>query len=372
MGDDNWSHMEKLMSFETMESIFDSLKNLICYQDKLFSVVLHGGEPFLLGVSKLTFLLNGLREILSHDYPISIQSNGILITKEILDICSDYKVSVAVSIDGPKSIHNKYRVNHKNAGTFNEVLDGNEKLKSHSDSAFLNAGLLAVIDPLSNPSEVYTFFKSLNPPSVDFLYKDGNHTNLPLHKSSIVSTEYGFWMTRLLDEYLDDPKPLPIRILDDMLKVLLGGMVSKEGLGITDFGIIIIDTDGTIMKNDTLKSSYNGADKFSKPSNIKDGNLIEFLNSFQFQEYRETQKPTNSKCLKCPELNICGGGMVLHRWSKENEFDNPSVYCSDQMHLINYMRNKISKYNIVNESVSVKLQLSVCSNHSKILFSKLF
>lgn len=343
MGDDNWSHMEKLMSRETMDVLFDALRELVNYQEKCFSVVLHGGEPFLLGPSKLEYLLNGLREALPDNYPISIQTNGILISREILDICSKYLVSVAVSIDGPEHIHNRYRVTHKGGDTFREVLKGINELKSHPDADFLNAGLLAVIDPLSDAKEVYDFFKSIAPPSVDFLYKDGNHSNLPLYKSAINSIEYGSWMSNLLREYLNDPEPLPIRVLDDMLKVLLGGIVSKEGLGITDFGIIIIDTDGTIMKNDTLKSSYNGADKFKSQLNIRDRKLIAFLCSAEFLAYREMQKPTSLKCVNCPELNVCGGGMILHRWRKENGFDNPSVYCMDQLHLVGNMRIELAR-----------------------------
>ena len=134
-----------------------------------------------------------------------------------------------------------------------------------------------------------------------------------------------------------------------MLKVLLGGIVSKEGLGVTDFGIIIIDTDGTITKNDTLKSSYNGADRFEKALNIKDGNLLEFLDSHEFQKYREMQRPTSEKCIKCPVLNVCGGGMTLNRWKEENGFDNPSVYCSDQLFLIENMHNKLAKFDLKHE-----------------------
>ena len=346
MGDDNWSHMEKLMSRDTIDAVCDSLKDLMNFQRKCFSVVLHGGEPFLLGVSKLIYLLSRLREALPFNYPISIQSNGILITSELLDVCSSFRVSVAVSLDGPAEVHNKYRISHQGNGTYEDVLRGIDKLKSHPDAKFLDSGLLAVIDPITNPIEVYNFFKSLAPPSVDFLYKDGNHTRLPLHKSSINTTEYGSWMIGLLDIYLNDPNPLPIRVLDDMLKVLLGGIVSKEGLGITDFGIIIIDTDGTIMKNDTLKSSYNGADKFEKPLNIKERNLIEFLSSAEFRKYREMQRPTHIKCMKCPELNICGGGMILHRWHQDSGFNNPSVFCADQLHLIENMRKQLAQFDL--------------------------
>jgi uncharacterized protein len=351
MGDDNWTNLAKWMSAGTMDAVCEGLAAVADRQDRCFSVVLHGGEPFLLGAAKLSYLLKNLREVLPASYPISIQTNGVLITRQLLDICSQYQASVAVSLDGPEQVHDKYRVNHQGTGTFQAVIRGIEALKAHPDAGFLYAGLLAVVDPLSDPDEVYQFFKTIGTPSVDFLYKDGNHDRLPLHKSSLVSTEYGSWMTRLLRVYLQDDDPLPIRVLDDMLKVLLGGKVSKEGMGLTDFGIVIIDTDGTIMKNDTLKSAYNGADKFKRPINIKDPGWLEFLESEEFQAYRRMQKPTNVQCLTCRERPVCGGGMILHRWSSENGFDNPSVYCADQLYLIDQMRKELAQFHLNYERV---------------------
>jgi len=344
MGDDNWKNLSKFISEETIEALCRSLVDFVKNQRKSFSVVLHGGEPLLLGKKKLSYLLKSLREVLPTDYPISIQTNGILITNDILDICSLYHTSIAVSVDGTEEVHNKYRVDHKNVGTFKQVIKGFDTLVKHPDSNFLNAGLLAVIDPLSNAAEVYNFFKTLSAPSVDFLYKDGNHSKLPLNKSSFNSTEYGEWMVDLLKTYLSDPEPLQIRVLDDMLKVLLGGKVSKEGLGITNFSIVIIDTDGSIMKNDTLKSAYNGADKFSKNFNIKDTKLADFLKSEEFRNYCNMQKPINSICKNCAELNVCGGGMILNRWSDESGFNNPSVYCNDQLFLIENLRKVVAQF----------------------------
>lgn len=344
MGDDNWKNLSKFISEKTIHALCDSLKDFVEKQRKCFSVVLHGGEPLLLGVKKLSNLLSCLREVLPDEYPISIQTNGILISNEILDICSRFRASVAVSIDGPEEVHDQYRVNHQAAGTFKQVVKGINILANHPNAKFLNAGLLAVIDPLSNASEVYNFFKTISAPSVDFLYKDGNHTKLPLNKASFSSTEYGEWMVDLLNAYLADDDPLQIRVLDDMLKVLLGGAVSKEGLGITNFAIVIIDTDGSIMRNDTLKSTYNGADKFSQNFNINDIRLSEFLLREEFITYCEMQRPINSKCLSCPELLVCGGGMILNRWSDENGFNNPSIYCSDQLFLIKNLRYVVAQF----------------------------
>ncbi|MFI5163449.1 MAG: cyclophane-forming radical SAM/SPASM peptide maturase YhhB [Sphingobacteriales bacterium] len=349
LGDDNYLRLDKFMSEKTISALCASLGLLASVQEELFSVVLHGGEPLLLGSKKLCQFLAQLRKALPASYPVSIQTNGILLSDELLDICSAFRVTVAVSIDGPKGVHDRLRKGHQGQDTFDMVMKGINILKAHRDALFLNAGVLAVIDPESDPILVYNFFKELAAPSVDFLYKDGNHDRLPMGKSALDSMEYGRWLAGLLDVYLSDPFPMPIRVLDDMLKVFLGGMVSKEGMGVTDFGILIVDTDGTIMKNDTLKSAYNGADLFEKPINVAGGNLLEFLESDQFKNYREDQRPTSATCLSCAHLGICGGGMTLHRYSRQNGFNNPSVYCADQIYLIGHMKAALTLLTVINE-----------------------
>jgi uncharacterized protein len=52
-------------------------------------------------------------------------------------------------------------------------------------------------------------------------------------------------MTRLLVRYLNDRTPPHIRVLDDLMRLILGGEGRKEGVGLTDYGIIVIDTDGS-------------------------------------------------------------------------------------------------------------------------------
>jgi uncharacterized protein len=344
MGDDNWARQSKLMLPETVAAICEALAALIQHQTTPFSVVLHGGEPLLLGFRRLDELLGQLRAVLPATYPISLQTNGILLSEQLLDCCAAHHVSVAVSLDGPAAVHDRFRLTHAGGGTFAQVMAGIACLKVHPATDFLNAGLLAVIDPSSDPAQVYRFFKSVGAPSVDFLYRDGNHSKLPEGKAHAQSLEYGQWMESLLTTYAADPDPLPIRVLDDMLKVLLGGASSKEGLGVTDFSILIIDTDGTFMKNDTLKSSYNGADQFMEPVNVREANLLDFLASPEYASYRALQQPTHAKCLTCPALNVCGGGMILHRYHPDNGFDNPSIYCADQLHLVSAMRRLLGAY----------------------------
>lgn len=338
MGDTGWKDLPRQISLETIDAVTNVLSDLSDMQHRPFAVVLHGGEPLLLGLRKLEYQIYSLRDALPDECSISLQTNGILISEEILNLCSATRTTISVSLDGPKHIHDKNRIGHTGKGTYDKVIEGLNLLREHKDSEFLFTGLLAVVDPESDPVEIYNFFKELNPPSVDFIYRDGNHSRLPFGKRSLQSTEYGQWIAKMLDVYLTDSNPIRIRILDDLIKLMLGGKGTKDGVGLTNYGVLIIDTDGTITKNDTLKSSFNGADRFSQNWSIHTHDLSEVLNSAEFIEYHASQRPSSKICQACPELNICGGGMALHRWRDDNGYDNPSVYCADQKLLINHIR----------------------------------
>lgn len=342
MGDSGWAEMPNHISHETTLAVAKALDELTRIQTRPFAVVLHGGEPLLLGAKKLGRVLSELRTVVPSACSFGLQTNGILITEEILDVCYKNRTTVSVSIDGPKHVHDRGRIGHDKLGTYDKVIQGITTLRRHPESAFLFSGLLAVIDPTSDPLEVYEFFKTLDPPGVDFLYRDGNHTNLPNGKESLRSTEYGQWLARLVDIYLYDQNPLPIRFIDDLIKLTLGGKGTKDGAGLTDFGILVIDVDGSITKNDTLKSSFNGADRFSQSWSVHSNALKEILSSVEFAASHELQRPTSKICLSCPELRVCGGGMTLHRWRDVNGYDNTSVYCADQLLVIGNIRRQVA------------------------------
>lgn len=343
MGDEAWKALPKRMRPDTQERVIAQLGELYLRQDHPFAVVLHGGEPLLIGAARLAKLLSRLRAALPRECSISIQTNGVLITDAILDICADHCVGLSISLDGPAHIHDANRVDRRDRPSHAGVIAGIERLRSHPAGKELFSGVLAVVDPHSPPETVYGYFKGLGVPSVDFLYRDGNRSVLPYGKRSIDSVEFGTWLSRILDLYLADPAPPRIRVLDDMMKLILGGTGIKEGVGLTDFGIAVIDTDGTITKTDTLKSSAPG-DRFQQPWSVHTHHLAEVVQTEEFAFYHNQQRPTSHMCRGCPELHICGGGMLTHRYSEENGYDNPTVFCSDQKLVISRMRQVLAPY----------------------------
>ncbi len=338
MGDDAWRSQPKRMSESVLDQIAVRLAEQVASQDRPFSVIMHGGEPLLIGAAKLESFCAKLRSALPHPCGIHIQTNGVLLTEAIIDILVRYDVGVSVSIDGPEAVHDRFRIDHRKLGSYARVRAGIERMMARDDARPLLAGVLAVIDPESDPAEVYASLKGTGAPSLDVLPRDGNWDLLPFGKSEPQTTEYGLWLSSLLDVYLADPEPPRIRLLDDMLRLVLGGFAMKEGVGSTDYGILVIETDGSVEKNDTLKVAGAGSDRFAWPWTVFTDRFADILKSEEFEAYYRQQRPTSPVCAACPDLGVCGGGMVAHRWSAAQGYDNPTVFCADQRLLIAQMR----------------------------------
>src|SRR5215210_5664837 len=73
MGDRGWANMPRLISHETMRVVVRRLKDLTRAQDRPFAIVLHGGEPLLLGPTNLRYLISLLRGVLPGECAVSLQ-----------------------------------------------------------------------------------------------------------------------------------------------------------------------------------------------------------------------------------------------------------------------------------------------------------
>lgn len=91
-------------------------------------IVLYGGEP----TTNKKVLVEALRYIdvlkrkdeLLKEIGVTLNTNGLLLDKAILEQCKISGATVAISIDGPQEIHDKMRVFASGAGTFDQVIRG--------------------------------------------------------------------------------------------------------------------------------------------------------------------------------------------------------------------------------------------------------
>jgi len=89
-------------------------------------IVIYGGEPTLNKKVLLEALkyIDALKEkgLLPGTVSVTVNTNGIFLDEEILAQCKAAGAVVAISIDGPKEIHDKMRVYSSEKGTYDEVI----------------------------------------------------------------------------------------------------------------------------------------------------------------------------------------------------------------------------------------------------------
>lgn len=346
MLDTGWRRQPKLMSPATITALARQMASLAEHQGRGFELVFHGGEPLLVGSKRFSAICQEFRDVLPSEVSLGLQTNGVLLSDEVVSACVTNGVTISVSVDGTKMAHNRHRPDKRGRGSYDAVLAGIERLRSHPGGPALFTGVLAVIDLASDPIETYEALKSLRPGGMDFLFRDGNHDVLPPGKSEPSSTEFGEWLGKLLDYYLVDPSPVPVRVIDEMLRVLIAHGRGAPKRAPQEAGLLVVETDGSLAKNDTLKVVSDSADQFEEHFSIHTEDIRNVVASREFADYLGSQPPRCGTCLACPDYGPCGGGMPAHRWGGGRGFDNPSVFCADQRYLIASMRAHLSRRGI--------------------------
>ena len=169
---------------------------------------------------------------------------------------------------------------------------------------------------------------------MSFLLPDGNHSRFARRvRPDSIRTRQGTWLADLFDVYMSDPDPVPIRVLDDLIRLLLGGSATKEGMGRDLNAILIIDTRwGPSRRNDTLKSTSDGADRYNEPWSVHSHSLQEIARTAAFREHVELQHPTARQCLRLPRtfgMRRRNASLPLERRSRFSTIRR--FYCSDHL-----------------------------------------
>lgn len=344
--DQTWKSLPPLMSHETQHSVvmriaeYAALNNL-----KSCLIIFHGGEPLLLKAPKICQMVENFRQVILEKAPetvvdFSLQTNGVLLKKEDLELFEKYNVGVSLSLDGPREANDLHRVTHKNKSSFDAVLKAYYLLKEYPT---VFTGVLSVVDPRISPSEIFSFFNELSPPNLDFLLPDAHYNSLPALRD-LDQDIYKNWLIDAFDLWFDQYSHIKVRLFDNLLIALMGTQSGTDFFGLGDVTLLSIETDGSYHDLDVLKITTSGQSSLGMSALTH--SIAEAASSEQVQKHRKLlQKEGLSKtCQSCSVVDICGGGSVPHRFSLENGFNNPTIYCKEMFSLINHVRNKITYY----------------------------
>ncbi|MYV50751.1 FxsB family cyclophane-forming radical SAM/SPASM peptide maturase [Streptomyces sp. SID2888] len=337
--DQLWRAQPHIMSPRTAEQVCRRIaEHAERHRPASVRVILHGGEPLLAGVPLLREMTRTLRAFMpgSTETDVVIQTNGTLLDTDVLRLCHEEDIRIAVSLDGTAEVHDRTRRDHAGRGSHARVADALRRLAA-PEHRRVWAGVLCTVDVTADPLATYEHLLSYDPPSVRLLLPLGNWTNRPPGRpDDATETPYGQWLATVFDRWYTAPGP-PVRIafFESVLDLLLGGVTRTETIGGAPSQLAVVDTDGALTLSDQLKSAYEGADRSGL--DVHRHTFDALLDHPGVVARQLAANGLAAQCRACPVGAVCGGGHYPHRYRADNGYLNPSVYCPDLMALIRHV-----------------------------------
>ena len=342
MGDDSWRHKPRLLSEANARQIGRRIaEHAARWNLREFGISFHGGEPLLAKAQHLEALVTAIRTQVDAGVALhfGMQSNGMLISSSMAQQLLDLRISVGISLDGPRSVNDRHRLNHLGRSSFDRTVRGIQTLKSVGKGLF--AGILSVVDVDADPVETFEFLAGFDPPNIDFLLPHGNWIHPPPHKREPdATTPYADWLIAIFDSWFaGNHSHIEIRTFEEIIEHLAGGHGSLETLGLEPVSLLTIGTDGDIEGVDTMKSTFPGAQTLGL--NVERHSFDDALAHTMVAIRQSGADAVSDECRQCRVLRTCGGGYFPHRYSGERGFRNRSVYCKDLYKLIHHIKDRI-------------------------------
>jgi uncharacterized protein len=299
------------------------------------NIAWQGGEPTLMGLDffKRVVAIAEKYKKPGQNLLHTMQTNGTKLDDEWAAFFKENNFLIGLSVDGPKEIHDTYRVNKGGAGSFDQVMRGWEVLKEHE----VDFNILCTVHAANqdHPVEVYRFFRDeLGAEFVQFIpiiervdetmiplanigWSDRPGGERPLYtqhghlvtKRSVSPEQYGRFLNAVFDEWVrQDVGKIFVQIFD----TTLGAFVGQYSL------CIFAPTCG-----DALALEHNGdlysCDHYVEPDyllgNIMDTHMIELVASDRQRQFGRDKMETLPKyCLECDVRFACNGGCPRNRF----------------------------------------------------------
>ena len=336
--DQSWRGRPAVISPETVAKAGERIaEHARAHGLSVVRVILHGGEPLLVGAPRLGSIVRDLRQAIEPacQLDLRIHTNGVRLDAAFCELFRAERVKVGISLDGDRAANDLHRRYLNGRSSYDQVLRAVGMLRKERYRD-IYAGLLATIDVRSDPVAVYQALAALEPPNLDFLLPHGTWDSPPPGAGTPGATRYADWLAAVFAEWDADGRRIPVRMFESIITTTLGGVSGTESLGLAPSDVAVIETDGTIEQADSIKVAYDGApatgfDVFAHPLDV----------AAAYPAIRARQQGAaglSAICRRCHVVTSCGGGLYAHRYRTGSGFQNPSVYCADLEKIITHVR----------------------------------
>ena len=130
--------LSKSMDKPTAKSIIKFIKKTVLAKNsQSFSLRFYGGEPMVNG-EIVFYFLEKMNQFIKQNrirYSVSIVSNGTLFNHKIIKKLKRYPITLAITLNGPKSIHDRNRPFLSGKGTYDQIIKNLLEIKKQNISA---------------------------------------------------------------------------------------------------------------------------------------------------------------------------------------------------------------------------------------------
>jgi uncharacterized protein len=297
------------------------------------TVVWHAGEPTVLPIDfyrRAFQLIDAIKPpelLLTH----SFQTNGTLIDDAWCGFFTERRVSVGVSIDGPRRLHDLNRITRSGRGTFDKVIAGIRLLRRHGVPFHVISVLTS--DSLTVPREMFEFYRDEGIERVCFNVEEseGSHVSRSFQQRDIADAYYGF-----LSEFWRLAAASPgsfefVREIDEAIaQVLRPKEIAYFNQLVEPFAVTSMDCFGNIstfspellgLKNPNYGDFLLG--------NINHDRLTEMLHSPVLAKMAADIEAGVALCRRgCEYFSVCGGGEPVNKLTENGTFiSSETTFC---------------------------------------------
>ena len=324
--------------FQMAEGLLETyLKQLLeSHRAPQVDVAWQGGEPTLMGLDffkRSVEFVNKLKRP-GQQIQYTIQTNGTLLNDEWCAFFKENNFLVGLSVDGPKILHDIYRVNKGGAGSFDQVMRGFRFLKKYN----VDVNILCTVHTANqeHPLDVYRFFRDeLGAQFIQFIpiIERANASTLPIAnlgwsqrpggdrplysndgdlvtERSVNAEAYGKFLIAIFDEWVKtDVGNVYIQHFDSAL---------ANCVGVPGAVCIFSETCGqavALEHNGDLYSCDHFVEPAYKLGNIHQTHLIQLLSSPQQIKFGQDKKDSLPRyCRECEVRFACHGECPKNRF----------------------------------------------------------
>jgi len=309
-----------------------------------------GGEPTLLGVDYFRTVV-ALEEKYAGGKRIhnALQTNGTLLDDAWGEFLAENAFLVGISIDGPRALHDCYRVDKGQAPTFDRVMRGLDLLKKHK----VQFNTLTVVNRQNSqhPAEVYRFLKEIGSGFLQFIPvverkaaqsdQDGLVLIQPsfdraaeVTQWSVEPLQYGKFLAQIFDEWVKkDVGKVFVQQFDVALESWMGMEASLCVFRRTCGSALAMEHNGDLYSCDHFVYPEH------KLGNVLESDLAGMAGSPQQAKFGKNKLDSLPRmCRECDVRFACNGECPKHRFTTTPDGEPGLNYlCAGYKHFFHHI-----------------------------------